>query len=245
VTHTAGALRQIINEMIRGERGGVALHGAIVAVCDGSLLVIDAVKLLDRSLMPRGIRFLSQEQDSSVAVRWMDDVEQAELERQFRRLAGAIRSVTGPIASCREQEESSSLLDIEVCSNEIVQVCSPTLYGYLLGYPCTFEVLSQEQGQSIARFLSSSDLVLYSYVGKWANLEDDWVVLSFSVPKELSEEGEWRGTLEAWRKEADKHICDGGGVGGVGDVRDVRDVGGRWHDVRLRVERVRCRGIVL
>jgi hypothetical protein len=127
---------------------------------------------------------------------------------------------------------------LEACMDGVVTVSLPTVYGYILGYPCTFEILSREHGAAVSRWLSSSVLVFYYYRARHRvysqRLGDDSVLLSFSVPKELVESPgrDWAGLLRAWRREMQG--VDGG----------LR-LGEMWAGGECTTEVASCRGVAI
>jgi len=152
-----------------------------VMVFDGCLLLIRVDRLLDR-VMPRGISFVENDDSGILSPGWMTEGEQDALEASFQRIIGCLLSF------CSEEQDG---LDMERCfvDHDIFlgidgAPCPPTLYGWLLGYPVTYQVTSADHAAQVSRCLSCNTLVLYSlramprvmYGG-----ED--TLMSFSIPQ--------------------------------------------------------------
>ncbi len=196
-----GALRALIDEMAREYRGSCS-HAIRIVNSDDCLLVIDSEALAAGWPMPRGIRFADD------VVRWMDDSEQRALERQLEALA-ALLAENGPGG---DDTSSSSLKDLETSLHDAsITVSIPTVYGYVLGYPCTYEILSREHAAVVSRWLSSATLVFYYCRVRHGGPDSAAlpVLLSFSVPKQLVDSSGsgwsgwsgWKRWLGAWRAE--------------------------------------------
>ncbi len=196
---TLDALRALIDEMAREHRGSSS-HAIRILNSDDCPLVVDTEALAAGWPMPRGIRFADED------VRWMNDSEQKALEGQLKALA-ALLVEDRPGGHAPFEDLETSLHDASLA------VSIPTVYGYVLGYPCTYEVLSREHAASVSRWLSSATLLLYNCRirhgedGERAALP---VLLSFSVPKQLvesfheeeeeeEEEERCKGWLSGWR----------------------------------------------
>ncbi|MEO2192620.1 MAG: DUF4504 domain-containing protein [bacterium] len=189
-----GALRALIDQMAREYRGSCS-HAIRILNSDDCLLVVDTQTLAAGWPMPRGIRFADD------VVRWMDGSEQSNLERQLKALA-ALLAENAP-------------QDLETRLHHAgIAVSLPTVYGYVLGYPCTYEILSREHAAIVSRWLSSATLVFYHCRVRRGEPDNDAlpVLLTFSVPRQLvdvadlsgserGEQSEWKRWLRAWRAE--------------------------------------------
>lgn len=166
-SHTAAALRTIIDDMVQTARHTTA-HAIRLLVSDDCLLAVDCETLASWTPLPRGIRFVDN------AVRWMDEGEQAGLVRRLERLRGRFCELSTSTTSYTLE----AFLDD--CEGSL-SLSLPTVYGYILGYPCTYEVMDRAHAGVVSRWLSSSTLVFY-YCREGGR---EHVLLSFSVPKLL------------------------------------------------------------
>ena len=206
-THdTLCALHALIDEMARAYRGSCS-HAIRIFNSDDCLLVVDTETLGAGWPMPRGIRFADD------VVRWMNDSEQSALEHQLIALAALLAGNGQGGDACSPSEDLETSLQ-----GAGIAVSIPTVYGYVLGYPCTYEIISREHATMVSRWLSSAHLVFYYCRVRRGGETDNAalpVLLSFSVPKQLvesREEGskwnessernewnEWKRCLAGWR----------------------------------------------
>ena len=169
-SHTAAALRTIIDDMVQTARH-TTVHAIRLLVSDDCLLAVDCDTLASWMPLPRGIRFVDDD------VRWMDEGEQAGLVRRLERLRGRLCE----LSSMAPSTATSYTLEAFLADDCERALSLPTVYGYILGYPCTYEVMDRAHAGVVSRWLSSSTLVFY-YCREGGR---EHVLLSFSVPKPL------------------------------------------------------------
>lgn len=191
--HTICALRQVITmmetcmECVGIDEYTQPGHVAIL-LSDDSLLMIHIARLRDRG-MPRGISFVPQDNDGhSVRSKWINNGEQQQLEQSLHQIVGCLE---------RHALTRHDAIDMIGClSEEGITLgihgvpCSPTLYGWILGYPITYIVEDEDHASKISRCLSSNALVLYTLRTKPdmkdSAVPDDFdILMSFSIPQNL------------------------------------------------------------
>lgn len=189
--NTIRAMREVIdaiNDDAKGIRNGTAQVG--IMLCDGCLLLVRVDRLKDRA-MPRGISFVRAPSSKSTVVtpRWMTEKEQMALEESLNEIVACLESQWIP-------EDGMDLDDCLSQQHNIVlgldgAPCPPTLYGWMLGYPVTYCVESQEHASQVSTCLSSDGLILYTFqarlnvVGMNDIPEDFDTLMSFSIPQSI------------------------------------------------------------
>lgn len=187
--HTIHALREIIGMMERDvmvERKGEVS----IMVSDGCLVLLKVDRLRDRAI-PRGISFLHENQHNerwrdggSMKPSWMTEREQQALDESFHRIVGCLASSLPPNMDGMDMEQC--LLEKGITLGIDGAPCPPTLYGWMLGYPVTYHVVSEDHALQVSRCLSSDTLILYTLQTRPRAMEEiDDTLMSFSIPQSL------------------------------------------------------------
>lgn len=207
------ALRALIDAMVHAYRH-TSIHAIRIMDSDGCLLILDTESLAALAPKPRGIRFLGTD------VRWMDDSEQRALDMQFDALAATLASSDSFPGTTNQGGNVACPCLETTLQHANLTVSIPTVYGFILGYPCTYEVCSREHAAVVSRWLSSATLVLYSCRVRDVCEASDAdptlpVLLSFSVPKQLTGSEAWQARYAAWKDEMMARARCPGGVDGA------------------------------
>jgi hypothetical protein len=185
----------------------------------------------DRLPFPLCVGFGARDDDGVFKAYWLDGEERNGLVKQIELLRTSIKSTI--TATTNNAACPAVVIDLQslMMDDQFDLLQMPTVNGWLLGYPLTYQVKSIEHAEKIGRFLSSTTLSWYSVrtdlqfkvegreatttrLGDKKKIErtidlihrtaNTTQLLGFSVPKYLIDKDRkewWDVVMETWKKD--------------------------------------------